>query len=58
MTLADRLLNVNYASKIKHRFEKALDSEFTQEDGTIIAIRSELTGFTVSRSHNKAQSRS
>jgi hypothetical protein len=48
ITLAARLLNVSWGEKIKKRFEKALAEEFTQQDGTIMAIRSELTGYTVS----------
>ena len=47
ITLAGRLLNVAWADKLKQRFEKALDEEFTQQDGTIMSIRSELTGYTV-----------
>ena len=45
--LAGRLLNVSWAEKLRQRFEKALAEEFTQRDGTIMTIRSELTGFTV-----------
>jgi hypothetical protein len=48
MLLADRLLGLNYASILKPRFEKALEEDFTTRDGTILPIRSELTGFTVS----------
>lgn len=48
MVFADRLLGVNYASSLKQRFEDALEEEFTTQDGTILPIRSELTGFTVS----------
>lgn len=47
MILADRLLNIPYARQVKDRFEKALEEEFTTQDGTILPIRSELTGFTV-----------
>ncbi|KAK5164291.1 uncharacterized protein LTR77_009986 [Saxophila tyrrhenica] len=47
ITLASRLLNVPWADKIKSRFEKALDEDFTQQDGTVMTIRSELTGFTI-----------
>lgn len=47
ITLAGRLLNVPWASKLKQRFEKALDEDFTQRDGTIMTIRSEMTGFTI-----------
>lgn len=48
ITLAARLLNVGWGEKIKKRFEKALAEEFTQQDGTIMTIRSELTGYTAS----------
>ena len=47
MVFAERLLGVDYASTLKKRFENALESEFTTQDGTILPIRSELTGFTV-----------
>lgn len=48
MVFAERLLGVNYASALKTRFEAALEEEFTTQDGSILPIRSELTGFTVS----------
>ena len=48
MLYADRLLGLNYASALKGRFEEALEEEFTTQDGSILPIRSELTGFTVS----------
>ncbi|KIW09925.1 hypothetical protein PV08_11701 [Exophiala spinifera] len=47
MVLAERLLGVNYASDIKKNFELGLEKEFTNPDGTILTIRSELTGFTI-----------
>ena len=47
ITLAQRLLNVPWADKLRDRFEKALDEDFTQQDGTIMSIRSEMTGFTI-----------
>lgn len=47
MLLAERLLSVPYASQLKKQFESALEEEFTNQDGTICAIRSELTGFVV-----------
>lgn len=50
MILADRLLGMPYARDVKKRFENALEEEFTTQDGTILPIRSELTGFTVSQS--------
>ena len=48
MVLAEKLLGLDYATKLKSRFEAALEEEFTNQDGTILPIRSELTGFTVS----------
>lgn len=48
MILADRLLDMPYAREVKQRFQNALEEEFTTQDGTILPIRSELTGFTVS----------
>ncbi|KAF2800273.1 hypothetical protein K505DRAFT_382751 [Melanomma pulvis-pyrius CBS 109.77] len=47
MILADRLLGMPYARDVKKRFENALEEEFTTQDGTILPIRSELTGFTI-----------
>ena len=49
MVFAERLLGVTYASVLKSRFEAALEEEFTTADGSILPIRSELTGFTVSQ---------
>ena len=51
MVYAERLLNVDYASSLKDRFEAALEEEFSNRDGSILPIRSELTGFTVSAAH-------
>lgn len=47
MIYAERLLGVDYASTLKKRFENALEEEFTTQDGTILPIRSELTGYTL-----------
>jgi hypothetical protein len=47
ITLTSRLLNKPWKENLKDRFEKALDEDFTQQDGTIMSIRSEMTGFTV-----------
>lgn len=47
MVLADRLLGLTHSSSLKKRFEAALEEEFTTQDGSILPIRSELTGFTV-----------
>jgi hypothetical protein len=53
MVYAERLLGVNYASSLKKRFEAALEEEFSNRDGSILPIRSELTGFTVSLDMNQ-----
>jgi hypothetical protein len=47
ITLASRVLNVPWANNLKQRFGMALDEDFTQQDGTIMTIRSEMTGFTI-----------
>jgi len=47
IVIADRLLNLNYGDKLRERFSKKLDEEFTEPDGSILPIRSELTGFTI-----------
>lgn len=44
---SDKVLGNNYAERIKERFEAALGSEFSNADGTVLPIRSELTGFTI-----------
>ncbi|KIX10525.1 uncharacterized protein Z518_01608 [Rhinocladiella mackenziei CBS 650.93] len=45
--LTDRLLGNNYGEQLRERFEHALETEFTDPDGSILPIRSELTGFTI-----------
>jgi hypothetical protein len=47
IVLTDRLLGKNYGDQIRKRFESALEEEFSETDGSIIPIRSELTGFTI-----------
>jgi hypothetical protein len=42
----DRALKINYGDQLKRRFLKNLE-EFTESDGSILPIRSELIGFTV-----------
>ncbi|KAH7085825.1 hypothetical protein BKA63DRAFT_560455 [Paraphoma chrysanthemicola] len=44
---SDKVLGNRYGDKIKPRFEAALASEFSDADGTLLPIRSELTGFTI-----------
>lgn len=50
LVISDRILGLDYVEKIRPRFEKALEEEFTERDGTMLPIRSELTGMTVSAS--------
>lgn len=45
--LSSRLLNLPHAEDLKQRFHEALETEFTTTSGTILPIRSELTGFTL-----------
>ncbi|KAJ8114660.1 hypothetical protein OPT61_g3515 [Boeremia exigua] len=43
----DKVLGTDYGDRLKDRFDSALASEFSNIDGTILPIRSELTGFTI-----------
>ncbi|KAI0126982.1 hypothetical protein BJ170DRAFT_630661 [Xylariales sp. AK1849] len=45
--LYDRVFNQNHSKKLLPIFEESLNANFTEEDGSIIPIRSELTGFTL-----------
>lgn len=45
--LYDRVFNQNHTKELLPRFEESLNANFTEEDGSIIPIRSELTGFTI-----------
>ena len=45
--LSDRLLGTSYGKELKTRFETALEEELSSQDGSILPIRNELTGFTV-----------
>ncbi|KAI1612524.1 hypothetical protein EDD36DRAFT_487577 [Exophiala viscosa] len=47
IVLTDRILGNDYGAKLRERFEHALETEFTDPDGSILPIRSELTGFTI-----------
>lgn len=47
LVISDRILGLDYVERIRPRFEKALEEEFTDRDGTMVPIRSELTGMTV-----------
>lgn len=44
---SDKVLGNDYGDRLKDRFSAALASEFSNADGTILPIRSELTGFTI-----------
>jgi hypothetical protein len=44
---SDRVLGLKRGEILRSRFVKALEEEFTEPDGSILPIRSELTGFTV-----------
>lgn len=44
---ADRALKTNHGDKLKANFLRALEAEFTEPDGSILPIRSQLTGFTI-----------
>lgn len=43
----DKVLGTDYGNKLRKRFDSALAREFSNADGTILPIRSELTGFTI-----------
>lgn len=43
----DRFFNKNYISTFIDKFEQALNNEFTEPDGSILPIRSAMTGFTL-----------
>lgn len=44
---SDKVLGTDYGDRLKDRFSAALASEFSNADGTVLPIRSELTGFTI-----------
>lgn len=43
----DRVFGTDAAKKLMPAFEKSLTANFTEPDGSILPIRSELTGFTI-----------
>ena len=43
----DRLFGTKHAERILPAFESSLDTNFTEPDGSILPIRSQLTGFTI-----------
>lgn len=48
LIVSDRILGQDRSEKLKPRFERALEEEFTEPDGRILAVRNETTGLTVS----------
>lgn len=44
---ADRALKTTHGDSLKAAFLHALEAEFTEPDGSILPIRSQLTGFTI-----------
>lgn len=50
LVISDRILGRDCGEKLRNRFERSLEEEFTECDGRILPIRSEFTGLTVSKS--------
>lgn len=47
LTVYDRVFGTRKAEHIRQRFMEKLDSEFTNADGNVVALRSNVTGFSV-----------
>lgn len=47
LTISDRILGRDLSLKMRNRFERCLEEEFTECDGRILPLRSEFTGLTV-----------
>ncbi|CAI6099200.1 unnamed protein product [Clonostachys chloroleuca] len=47
LVISDRILGRDLGHKLRNRFEKSLEEEFTECDGRILPIRSEFTGLTL-----------
>jgi hypothetical protein len=47
VVVTDRALKRDHGAVLAALFEKNLEEEFTESDGSILPIRSELTGFTI-----------
>ncbi|KAI8930767.1 hypothetical protein NX059_011795 [Plenodomus lindquistii] len=45
LTMSDNILHRHDALDLKSRFERSLEEEFTNRDGSVLTCRSELTGF-------------
>lgn len=46
LIVSDRILERNQSEKLRHRFERAIEEEFSETEGRILTIRSEFTGLT------------
>ncbi|KLO80992.1 uncharacterized protein LW93_9240 [Fusarium fujikuroi] len=47
LVISDRILGRDCGEKLRNRFERSLEEEFTECDGRILPIRSEFTGLTL-----------
>ncbi|KAF5543685.1 linalool dehydratase-isomerase precursor [Fusarium phyllophilum] len=47
LVISDRILGRGCGEKLRNRFERSLEEEFTECDGRILSIRSEFTGLTL-----------
>ncbi|KAJ3531610.1 hypothetical protein NM208_g8799 [Fusarium decemcellulare] len=47
LVVGDRILDKNVGEKLKPRFERALEEEFTECDGRMLTLRNETTGLTI-----------
>ncbi|KAF5675319.1 linalool dehydratase-isomerase precursor [Fusarium denticulatum] len=47
LAISDRILGRDCGEKLRNRFERSLEEEFTECDGRILPIRSEFTGLTL-----------
>ncbi|KAI1872775.1 uncharacterized protein JN550_003649 [Neoarthrinium moseri] len=47
LVISDRILGRDLGQKLRNRFERSLEEEFTECDGRILPIRSEFTGLTL-----------
>ncbi|WAO91622.1 Ldi domain-containing protein [Fusarium falciforme] len=47
LVISDRILGRDLGARLRNRFERSLEEEFTECDGRILPIRSEFTGLTL-----------
>ncbi|CAM1509747.1 Fc.00g000820.m01.CDS01 [Cosmosporella sp. VM-42] len=47
LVISDRILDRDLGHKLRNRFERSLEEEFSEYDGRILPIRSEFTGLTL-----------